>query len=960
MVAGQAQSRGQFVPGRGNRYPEQTPTSGIRGVPTPGGGRQARDAGNRQSCLERTVGLGRGLAWLLSGLLLIGCAARREAPRPAPLPPDALVRFERALDLLANDQIGPNLVAARAELEGAIAAAPDWVAPQRQLDDLDRLLLLGQDAYRRRLAAKAQQPFSGAAEYLLARLEVGHSRDRFAEAAERDPRLAWAWHGQSIEAQYSGNEAEAWVLAQAAALRARGDYELAFFGRRAAQLAPTEELAREELEQVLTWAELPWGPQMAGLLADLAVVEMRQGGAGSIDPVERERGLQRALRLLRELRLEPDELRRLVLSAASATSGRSPAGVRFELRQALLAGPNLRPEGSGPSAPADPAALAVDWGEFVDLERFLANAQPRIGLPIQSEPDPPSVTAEGLANGTPELAPLAPEWRADILTELVQGQAPATLERWLASLPSAIKSADGLPRWSALAQLVDRLRIWGQAPPTQPEQWDQLAPWLIRALLDMGWSREALSVLAHWREHSPRARFPGNVECAQLEACALAQEAFLGELETIVTGLHRKQRSFSLEPLGPREVQLEPRGPATNEPTQSAPAQEAEGRGLTAVLVAAGRLADRYGPSLGWPADAGAKIAATPRIEYGGLAQVTIPSPSYCARDEALGHGPAGEPVPGLPQLLATIGRAGLFGKHLAGTTDGTVLRLVGVEERSGTHLGVPFNGLVLYCDGADADGARSQSGGRVAGAALHEGYWIDLEVERQRLSVWHDLARRWFAPDAAEARRAALAAGGLSLSEHAGSHDLLRLLRRSGKAPLGESRRVALALLAERQAANPSGFPWLDLDELLTLVQTHEEGHLCDRTRFLPLSEHRLEALTFALVSGFDPRRVEQRLEYRAQLTALAAAPEPRFALVEILDALETHPAQRSVHGRAYANLAQDLLDAFDRHVEQTPDRFPGIEPNCTLVHQFHRLPAESVRFLAMDLARREGLMKP
>jgi hypothetical protein len=789
--------------------------------------------------------------------------------------------------------LGPGLERARERLQSAARSAPGWVAPQRQLDDLDRRLLLGPEALERRLAGLAAAPFDAGALYLAGRLEGGLGQTRFVEARQRDAHLAWAAHGLSVEAEIRGQQGEALAQALMALGSARGDFELALFARRAAQLAPSPARARRTLEQALARAGAPAGPALTDLRFDLARLELGERGQGTAELAER--GLWRALELIETDELERGQVEALVsLGTRLPAEGRSAASLRYEFFAALGRGPNA---------------------EFLTSSKLLRAALTGAGDPSEDD-------------------------RLErFRRELALGRPAGAFEAEFAALPSSLRDSLGQPTWPPLRRLRELAFEFEQA---QRGPSDELWPHLAEALLEAGRSAEARVLLERWGELAKAEQPPlGESRRLGLLARALAQEALLEELAGLTTALFRGQRSFLLEPLAgtPPSVGLE---------TDAA-------RGLDDVLAAIARLAERHSRDLGFDPGLPERIRSTPRIRYGGFAEVTIPSPCFCRRDEELGHGIAGQPVPGLPEFFARFGRVGLFGKLVGRSTDGTVLRLVGVEERSGEHLGVPFDGLVLYADGADADGARSQQGGRVAGAALHEGYWIDLSIERRRLAVWHELASRWFTPEAAPYRARALASGGLGLGDPEAPGRSVR--RRSASAPLGEAQRVRLALLDERWRADPGAAPWLGLDELLSLVRTHEEGHLCDRTRFLPLGQNFLSVLSFAASSGFDPARVEQRLEYRAELTALAAAPEPRLVLAEILDALEVHPAERSVHGRAYANLAQDLIDGLDRALVRG-ELFSGIDPQCTLLHQLHRLDVVDLRRLALELARREGLM--
>ena len=145
-------------------------------------------------------------------------------------------------------------------------------------------------------------------------------------------------------------------------------------------------------------------------------------------------------------------------------------------------------------------------------------------------------------------------------------------------------------------------------------------------------------------------------------------------------------------------------------------------------------------------------------------------------------------------------------------------------------------------------------------------------------------------------------------------------------------------------------------LDELVHLTALHEEAHLCDRTRFLPLSRNLGAAFGLLLDAGFSPAGVARLLEYRAELTALCVAPDPRIVLVSILGVAESGGGV-TPHPAGYRDLLSDLVAVLDREVSDHPTRWPEIDSDRVLVHQLHRLDPERVRELGLLLARRKGL---
>jgi hypothetical protein len=133
-----------------------------------------------------------------------------------------------------------------------------------------------------------------------------------------------------------------------------------------------------------------------------------------------------------------------------------------------------------------------------------------------------------------------------------------------------------------------------------------------------------------------------------------------------------------------------------------------------------------------------------------------------------------------------------------------------------------------------------------------------------------------------------------------------------------------------------------------------HEEGHLTDRTRFLPLARKWPRVLGFLLDHGFTPRAIARALEYRAQLVALCEAAEPRLVLAECLAAADAESAGNLAHGEAYRELVGDLIAAAADDLA----RFPALDAEHYLLYQLHCLSGEDVRQLARVLAKRHGMI--
>jgi hypothetical protein len=128
----------------------------------------------------------------------------------------------------------------------------------------------------------------------------------------------------------------------------------------------------------------------------------------------------------------------------------------------------------------------------------------------------------------------------------------------------------------------------------------------------------------------------------------------------------------------------------------------------------------------------------------------------------------------------------------------------------------------------------------------------------------------------------------------------------------------------------------------------------LCDRTRFLPVFAHKLACFGLLLDCFFSPVRVGEELEYRAQLTCIAEAADPRIPLAQVLDSVEAGSSGITPHAGGYARLLTDFLRVIDQDVAG----YPELDRGSTLAHQLHRLPAEAVRRAALALAKKKGMM--
>jgi tetratricopeptide (TPR) repeat protein len=984
--------------------------------------------------LRRTANASRARAWSVrAGVLavLVGCAAlacRSHPPlRVVPVEPSASEALAEAqLCLRAAD---PRRRERALELaQRAVELAPDWVAPARLIDDVRRDELRGIEAlqeHRSRLARMDDRTPAALAAgelYLAGRLEGFDGKARFEQAVRIDPDLAWGYHGLSWVASVTGEPREALAESRLALARARDSWERSFFTASLARALVAAD-SREEAEKILL--ERMDDPDTRP--ADRVALEQQsvETGLESLTSRQRSKSYERGLSLLRRRDLDDAEI------------------------ESLVAKLRLSP------SPDDPDLLALE--SSLAVERSAVRDRLRAELMLESAPTPLALGL--LERGVREEKRAVPAGALMRAARFAAGQYARAIEVWLAELPACVLTSRGLPADPRLTRVVDCARKLERAsaersaaalePPAREDGSrsvsaadDALAD-LGEALVSAGWFREARSVA-------------GELAGADLDrALTIESRALAGQ--DLIDGVRRLVRKVDLEQ------------------GSSAPASQADidtyrvvkdGEGalrfellgdhtgvhdLHSLLAAMAPSFARAHVFLGGDGDlerVKRELVDSPRMSYGPIGELVHPGPSYSRTDEKSHLGRSGDAVPGLASELDRIGRFGLFGEVAGGGgPDGTLLPRIYVEHKEGAHLGVPWSGTVVWCERAELKSRAGRRGAHISAAALHEGYWVDIDAVRGERALWSALRREFSGPGSRERIARVLAVRGLELE----SSDPERRSRERTKSGflLGEGQRVRLALLVERGAherfdaapgsdrrdADPRGaetksgvqrasaadaqanerasrndaraneadarandsdaranhrvgrasegdmrataaevhattdderanadvVPLGDvgLDELVTVTSTHEEGHLCDRTRFLPLGKHLGAGFLFLLDCGFSPKKVTEMLEYRAQLTCLCDSPDPRVPLAQVLDAAEQGPSGITPHGSGYTLLLSDLLDVFDAALARDPNQFPRIDPGFTLAHQMHKLGAEEVRTLALSLAHKKRLSR-
>lgn len=875
----------------------------------------------RLAALGRLLRTAAGVAALcivVSGTV-VSCAGTR-APRfelhtgvaPAPAAVEAFREVRAALReravLAADDPRSVRLTTEvdgriDAALERAALAAPDWVAPQRLLDDRARALLDGPRALAERRARLRDPNFDAGDLYLAGRLEEAAGSRRFPMAVTLDSELAWPHHALSVDRELAGDLPAA-VPHQARALeRANGGFESALFGRRLALLLRRTGRTDDAVTVLRTVVDDPRLGEIDQLEVTLDLVELELGFDRSA--ADRELGLRRALGAIASGRTSRAETASLIRRLEFSSRARSDAAFLIELELALR----------------QHALFTGDEPLFDDLRSRGAYAA---AIALQSEP-----VGEGPTN--------------DVWVELERafGAGPVAmleaLDRWIDGLPDQALDGDGTPADPRLAALLELAR---RADFDVAEQRVQLA----EACLDCGWLGPATALA----RAVDRAADPATVARARdVERHALAAESLLAEIARLLESVLGEEKVFEIGDV-----------PLADWDDLALPKAVPPKLELAQLLERIGQLVERYAGAIGWEDEGlGAEVTSSPVLRFGPFGAVLVPGPVFAARDEVLGVGAAGERVPGLADVLDRLGRMALFGQPPFGDVDGTVLRRLLAAERSGEHLGTPWSGMVILCEGVDAVGRRSRSGLSISGAALHEGYWVDVGAQRGVLEIW----RGWqqvLAARGSDWARGRLDAFQMPLDLGAGG---VQRFERARLAPsLLAAHALRVAVLLERAAGGTpdAASDLVTLTELIQVVGNHEEGHLTDRTRFLPLTKNPLGIAAIAIGEGFSPLGLERRLEYRAQLVSLATVPDPRLPLVDLLEAAAVDARIETVHAHAYRKLLADLLVAWNEALERDPKAWPAVRRDCYLMYQLHRLAPEEVRALAMVLARREGLV--
>lgn len=142
------------------------------------------------------------------------------------------------------------------------------------------------------------------------------------------------------------------------------------------------------------------------------------------------------------------------------------------------------------------------------------------------------------------------------------------------------------------------------------------------------------------------------------------------------------------------------------------------------------------------------------------------------------------------------------------------------------------------------------------------------------------------------------------------------------------------------------------DVETFVEMVRAHEEGHVLDAARYLPVMNNLWRILSLAGGNGFSAMGVEGYLEGNAEITALAEGPAPKLSLAQLIGFL---PSAGSAPPHSYGY--HDAVERIVRVVYDDAERFPEIDRHRNILQQLPLLNDAKLRALGRQLAEERGL---
>jgi tetratricopeptide (TPR) repeat protein len=279
-----------------------------------------------------------------------------------------------------------------------------------------------------------------------------------------------------------------------------------------------------------------------------------------------------------------------------------------------------------------------------------------------------------------------------------------------------------------------------------------------------------------------------------------------------------------------------------------------------------------------------------------------------------------------------------LLGRRAGAPTEGLLMqRLAVYPRRSRAIAGEPFVFDEIVGGNEVIPSLRESQGATIGGVTFEGMFAIDFDT----VLAWQERAR-------AAAEKLGSRARDL-LEEPADPARNEAERRRIGQTYCLEEK---LYLRAYREFLARGGDRSADWRIFLSVVETHEMGHLNDTRRYLPISSHPLRALGLLVGSGFSGARVEASLEENAELNALVASDSPWSVLAEIASFLP-HTEEILPHSVGYARLLRSLVGT----IAENPDDYPSIDPGRNVLQQLHRLSADEIHRAGRAVMRERGL---